>query len=543
MKYNLVAILAICSGTLLAAKPDHTFLPDPILNDTTQKTPKNWHHLDPEKDQYPGISTERAYKELLKNKPSKSVVVAVIDSGIDIDHEDLKDVVWINEDEIAGNGVDDDKNGYIDDVHGWNFIGGKNGNVEFDTYELTREYARLSKKYQNLSDSEKAKDKEYEYFQKIEKEYTSTVERMRNQFNGFKGYFENYSLSKKLMEAYIMTEKLDVASLKSVDSPDERVMAAKQLMLYALENGLDDKQFEEGFDYFNTALDYGYNLDFNPRDIIGDNYEDLSQRVYGNNDVKGDFAFHGTHVAGIIAAKRNNGLGMEGVANDVKIMVVRAVPNGDERDKDVANAIIYAVDNGAKVINMSFGKSFSPNKELVDKAVKYAEKKGVLLVHAAGNSSKDVDVKDNFPNRTYSNNGVKANNWLEVGAVSWEGAENIVAKFSNYGKKSVDIFAPGVDIFSTAPDQDYQNASGTSMAAPVTSGVAALLLSYFPHLSTTQVKDIIIKSSINYKNLKVYKPGSEELVKFGDLSINGSVINVYEAVKMAQRIKAPKKKL
>ena len=519
----------------------YNYIPNP--NDTLEKAPENWFHLDPEEDMINGVSSGKAYRELLKGRKSNTVVVAVIDSGIDIDHEDLQGVIWTNEAEIAGNGIDDDKNGYIDDIHGWNFIGGADGNVDKDTYELTREYGRLLKKYEGLTEDEQKKDKEYEYFQKLEAEYKKTVGEMETKYMSFKGFFEGYKLSRKLMEAYVGTEELTLEDIMSISSTDEKVNSAKQMMKYVFETGIDEKEFEKGNEYFDVGLNYGYNLSYDPRDIVGDNYEDKQERFYGNNDVKGAFNFHGTHVAGIIAAKRGNNLGIDGVADNVRIMAIRAVPNGDERDKDIANAIRYAVDNGAQIINMSFGKSYSPYKSVVDKAVKHAEKNDVLLIHAAGNSSKDIDVKDNFPTQTYES-GKNAKNWLEIGALSWKNGEESVATFSNFGKNSVDVFAPGVDIYSTAPDQEYENASGTSMAAPVTAGVAAILKSYFPTLSARQVRDIIIQSSMKPEKLKVLKPGSkEEVVPFTDLSRTGGIVNAYEAVKLAEKVVKNKKKL
>lgn len=513
------------------------------LGDTLKEAPRNWWHLDPEKDHVPGISTFRAY-EFLKGKNSQTVLVAVIDSGIDIDHEDLKDIIWVNEDEVAGNGIDDDNNGYIDDIHGWNFIGGKDGsNVKFDTYELTREYLRLSDKYQAMSSAQKQDDGEWAYFQKIENEYKTTVKKMEGQFAGFKGFYDQYKKAERLLQAYTEKEELSKEDLLSWDSPDDKISLARDIMLTAFDNGLNSYHMEEGYEYFTTALSYGYNLNYDPRELIGDNLSDPFEKNYGNNNVKGDFAFHGTHVAGIIAAGRGNNLGIDGIADNVKVMVLRAVPNGDERDKDVANAIIYAVDNGAKVINMSFGKRFSPDKAAVDKAVRYAESKGVLLIHASGNSAHNTEVVDHFPSRMLDQPSQEASNWLEVGAVNWKGHEQLVASFSNYGKTSVDIFAPGVDIYSTAPDQDYKDASGTSMAAPVTTGVAALLMSYFPHLSAQEVKQIIMKSSTNYQSQEVKIPGKGETAKFGDLSQTGGVVNAYEAVRLAQKSRPSNKRI
>jgi len=284
-------------------------------------------------------------------------------------------------------------------------------------------------------------------------------------------------------------------------------------------------------------VNYGYNVDYDSRKIVGDNYANVYEKNYGNNDVIGPDATHGTHVAGIIAANRTNNLGIKGIADHVKIMAVRMLPNsGDERDKDVANAIIYAVNNGAKIINMSFGKRFSPEKIAVDKAVKYAEEKGVLLVHAAGNDGDNSDVEINFPNRLYLN-GKEAKNWVEVGASSWGVGEGIVADFSNYGRKSISFFAPGVQIYSTVPANTYKNESGTSMASPATTGVAAMLMSYFPELTVTQVKDILMGSVRKFDPLKVKEPGGKREVEFSELSASGGLINAFEAVKMAQKIR------
>ncbi|MEO1655581.1 MAG: S8 family serine peptidase [Bacteroidota bacterium] len=286
-------------------------------------------------------------------------------------------------------------------------------------------------------------------------------------------------------------------------------------------------------DYFENQLNYGLNPEFDPRDIVGDDYSNTQERNYGNNEVIGPDATHGTHVSGIVGALRDNDLGMNGIAQDVKIMVLRTVPDGDERDKDVANAIRYAVDNGARIVNMSFGKDFSPEKSVVDEAVQYAEKKGVLLIHAAGNDGENIDEAPNYPTRFYLNKK-EASNWIEVGASSWgnDGA-TFVASFSNYGKRKVDIFAPGVDVYSTVPGQKYKNENGTSMAAPVVSGVAALLMSYFPELTYDKVKDIILKSARKYSQ-SVKKPGEDSVeTSFEDLSSTGGVVNAYEAVNMA----------
>ena len=536
----LVLLIAFLASAQVQA--NHSYFTDPG-NDSIKTADKNWWVLDPDTDRVPGISTEKAY-EFLKGRTSQTVVVAVIDSGIDIEHEDLRDVIWTNSKEVAGNGIDDDNNGYIDDLHGWNFLGNEEGeNIEHDSYELTREYVRLQEKYQGMSGQQQQADKEWEYFQKVEREYNNTVQKMEKQYAGFKGFYDQFKKAERLLQAYTEVEELTKEDINSWESPDEKVSMARDIMMTAFDNGLDSKHMDQGIEYFTTALDYGYNQEFDPRSVIGDNINDPYEKSYGNNDVIGTFNMHGTHVAGLIGANRDNGLGVAGVADNVRIMVLRAVPNGDERDKDVANAITYAVDNGAQIINMSFGKRFSPNKEVVDKAIQYAESKGVLMIHAAGNSAHDNDEVVHYPSRNITSTGADVSNVIVVGAADWKGEENLAASFSNFGESAVDLFAPGVDILSTAPDQEYEKASGTSMAAPITTGVAALVMSYFPGLSATDVKSILMKSVVSYKNQKVIIPGTEEEVKFGKLSRTGGVVNAYEAVKLAQKSRPKGKKI
>jgi len=514
---------------------------------TVQTIPKDWFLLDPEQDSLQGVSAERAYQTVLKDQPSRTVVVAVIDSGVDIDHEDLKSVIWKNEDEIPDNGIDDDKNGYIDDVFGWNFIGGKNGNVDADTYELTREYIRLKKKYENIEENKVGKKQkaEFETYQKIKDKYEKLKAKNEQQYKLYSNIYNNISQSIDTLKSLLQVDTITAEDLKKFETNDPSLLFAKGFLLNMFKNIGDDGNLEEyvaelkeGVDYYEVIVKYGYNESFDSRQIVGDDVNNLNEKGYGNNDVKGPDPEHGTHVSGIIAADRKNDLGIKGIADNVKIMVVRAVPNGDERDKDVANAILYAVDNGAQIINMSFGKSFSPQKEVVDKAVRYAEQKGVLFIHAAGNDGEDIDVEKNYPSRTYAD-GKEAKNWIEVGASAWGGDEDFVGSFSNYGKKGVSLFAPGVDIYSTVPESKYKNQSGTSMASPSTAGVAALLMSYFPELSAEQVKDILMKSSRKFDNLTVQKPGGGR-VNFNQLSASGGLVNAYEAVKLAQDIKNQK---
>ncbi len=498
--------------------------------------PKNWFNLDPKTDKVYGVSTERTYNELLKNKEAKPVIVAVIDGGTEVQHEDLKEVIWVNSDEIPNNGMDDDHNGYVDDVYGWNFIGGYKKNIDQDNLEVTRLLRTYQAKYEdadtvNLDGVEK---ENYYFYLKLKKKHAEGFA----DYNKFLPFYQSIqrglltmlnhyakdSITIKELDAYQYTDKDDGMAFMILKSSPKK---EKYINLRKLKEDID-----EGANHAAKAVEYHYNLNFDPRvSIVGDNYDNPNERYYGNNKVTEPNGEHGTHVAGIIAAKRNDTIGMNGVASHVKIMVLRVVPDGDERDKDVANAIRYAVDNGASIINMSFGKGFSPNKSVVDEAVKYALSKDVLLVHAAGNDNKDTDKEDNFPNDKMD--GYDASNWIEVGASSWKKGKEITAAFSNYGKTNVDVFAPGVDIYSCIPESDYASYNGTSMAAPVTAGVAAVLRSYYPHLTASQVKEIILLSSVKIKH-KVNVPGKKAKTKLSELCVSGGIVNLYEAVKLAE---------
>lgn len=508
-------------------------------NAGAQPTNPGWHLQDPEKNLIQGISAEKAY-ERLQGRPSTTVVVAIIDSGIDIDHEDLKGVLWTNPREVAGNGIDDDKNGYIDDIHGWNFIGGKAGEVNEDTYELTREFMRLDKQFAAIPENKVPgkKRKEYERYRALKDKFTRLRDENRDEYEYYKKLSRNLNLSLDTLRATLKTERITSETIDTFHSTTPTLSFAKgfaRLLLSNADPGTElskiKKDLDEAVEHYRVIVEYGYNTDFDSRALVGDNYADVRERYYGNNNVEGPEPSHGTHVAGIVAADRTNGLGVNGIADNVRIMSVRAVPNGDERDKDVANAIRYAVDNGARIINMSFGKSISPDKAVVDEAVGYAEKKGVLLIHGSGNEKKDNDQEGNFPTANYAN-GKQAKNWLEVGATASGTGKDFVADFSNYGKKSVDVFAPGVDIYSTVPNNGYEEKSGTSMAAPVVTGIAALLWSYFPELTAPQVADIIKASTLKFDRLTVNKPGGGE-TEFSALSNTGGLVNAYTAVSLA----------
>lgn len=546
----------LLAGSLVLSVSANVYSQTPA--DTTDFL-KDWFLRDPETDLVQGMSVEKAYAAFLKGKPSRTITVAVIDSGIDFEHEDLKDVMWINSKEIAGNGIDDDKNGYIDDVYGWSFIGGKKGNVTRDTYELTREYARLRTKYEKLNESTvPKKDKaEYDYWVKIKTDYTEAKEKNEANYKSciettgqYSQFYKGLSSALEFIKAEYKISQITPEIIDTLQG-GSKTRAAKSILNYIYQNQGRDTDVDEFAlelknvidhntevcDNYKNGMEYGYNPDFDPRSTVGDNYANTEERFYGSNDVKGTFPVHGTAVAGVIAANRKNDLGIKGIADNVKIMALRAVPNGDERDKDIANAIRYAVDNGAKIVNMSFGKDYSPQKQAVDKAVKYAESKGVLLIHAAGNDDDNNDTKPSYPNRYYLD-GKEASNWIEVGASAWGADSTLAASFSNYGKKTVNFFAPGVQLYTTSPANAYDAMDGTSFAAPAVSGVAALLMSYFPDLTPLQVKDILIKSTRKFDSLTLRKSEKTGVIKFSELSSSGGLVNAYEAVKLAMSMQS-----
>lgn len=516
-----------------------------------QKTevPKGWHMMDAADSGYYGISVNKAY-EFVKSKNLKStpVIVAVIDSGVDTLHEDLRSVLWQNPKEIPGNGIDDDKNGYVDDIYGWNFLGNRDGNnVDKDSYEAARVYHQFKAKYDNKKirvDSLKgdALD-EYVMWSKAKKDIVGDVNpfvtmQLRKMLKDLKA---GDSLISKDLGKQEYTCK-DLAAYTPQATSAKKVKEILTSICKGNDNeGISNIQI---LDELEGELGKAEAADRAPKnfrgDVVKDNYADFNDRFYGNGNVmvSKSAALHGTHVSGIIGAAHNNNVGMDGVADNVRIMTVRAVPDGDEHDKDIALAIRYAVDNGARVINMSFGKGMSPEKTWVDDAVKYAESKGVLLVHAAGNSAQNLDTTWNFPTAVYRDKK-RASNWITVGASGPNNKDgnSLTASFSNYGKKEVDVFAPGVKIYSTVPGGNtYENLQGTSMASPVVAGLAAFILEYYPKLSAAQVKYVIEKSS-RVPTEDVKNPGTNEDTKLSELSRSGGVINALDAIKLAATLK------
>ncbi len=530
--YTLVLSGIICCASSFAQTSEKS----------EKKAPNSWHQMDKTESGFNGISLNKAYDFIkTKNLKSKRITVAVIDSGIDTLHEDLKPVLWVNSKEIPGNGKDDDKNGYIDDVHGWNFIGGKDGrNVKEDSYEGARVYHKLKLVWEGKevnADSLKPADKKsYSTYEKAKEKIVGEVNEAEIGF--LKNMMPGLKKGDSVLVKELGKEEYNGNDLKDFVTTDPNAKKTKGFILsISKANNSYEISNKQLLDEMEGQLRKGESATTPPteyrKDIVKDDESNINDRFYGNNDIMASTPFHGTHCSGIIGAARNNEKGVDGIADNVRIMMIRAVPDGDEHDKDIANAIRYAVDNGARIISMSFGKDFSPEKRWVDDAFRYAEKKGVLLVHAAGNDAKNIDSADNFPNPVFEDGKGRAGNVITVGASGDETNGGLTAAFSNYGKKEVDVFAPGVSIYSTIPGgTTYGNASGTSMACPVVAGIAALVLEYYPTLTAQQLKSIIEKSAVVAKT-DVSIPGTSDKISLAELSRTGAVANAYEAIKMA----------
>ena len=517
---------------------------------------KGWHLMDAKSDSFSGISIEKAY-QFLRGKQSKPVIVAVIDSGVDTTHEDLKNILWKNPGEIPGNGIDDDGNGYVDDVYGWNFLGGKDGsNIDKESSEASRIYHRYKERYLNkkinpdsLGANEKASYllwKKAAEILEVKPEDQFEIMFLEIAFKSLKKH--DKVLVKEMKKEEFTGEELEKFIPVTKEGREAKIGYLTFITLTELEKTEKNTSLiKEIGEYLEKKKRDIEAVEIEPENvrakIIKDEYYNINDRYYGNNDVMGPSPLHGTHVSGIIGAQRNNGIGMDGVADNVRIMTIRAVPDGDEYDKDIALAIKYAVDNGAKVINMSFGKDISPEKKWVDEAIRYAESKDVLLVHAAGNDAANTDSVSNYPNPMLETFNKLATNFITVGASSdTKISGSLIADFSNYGKKSVDVLAPGVKIYATTPGgNQYGFLKGTSMAAPVVTGLAALIRSYYPLLSAAQVKYVIEKSTMLCPPLEVMRPGTKELIEPEQICTSGGIVNAFSAVMLAATLKPEKK--
>ena len=537
---SLAVVISGCGSTNTATSSGLILTPvenidaTPLkISDLTTAEKNNWGHLDLVTDTIPGMSVDKAYAEIIKNKKGTKTIVAVLDSGIDLDHEDLDGVLWTNTKEKPGNGIDDDGNGYIDDIHGYNFLG--------ESYNEQLEYVRMLRL--NIGDAAtlaKAKtklDSKYNEALQGKEQYESIYQAVKNADADVRKYLKKDTYTKQ-----------DLATITATDETMQRNIAILNQM-FGIKDTIPEvlEELNNGIKYYTEQLNYNLNKDFNGRESVGDDPYDFTDVDYGNGNPMNrvDDESHGTHVAGIIGAERNNGIGVNGVANNVAIMSIRAVPNGDEYDKDIARGIRYAVDNGARIINGSFGKSFSPNAQWVYDAIKYAADNNVLFVHAAGNDGADLDnpVNANFPNDQVNNGPEIADNVITVGALNPKYGSELVASYSNYGKINVDIFAPGTDIYSTYPNNDYEYSPGTSMAAPGVAGVAALVMSQYPSLTDAQVKKIILQSGLPIKTKVVLGKNTGKSASLDEISTSGKIANAYNALVMASKVAAGQIKL
>ena len=516
-----------CGATTLVSTPVENIDTVPLkVSELSEPQKKTWGHADLITDTIPGMSVDKAYKEVIKNKKGKTVVVAVVDSGIDLEHEDLDDVLWTNKGERPNNGKDDDGNGYVDDIHGYNFLG--------EAYNEQLEYVRMLRL--NVGDaSDRAKAR-----LKLDGEYPKALQNKQQYEQIFQVVKNADEAVKKELGKEQYTKKELLAIEAKTEDMQQNVAILTQMFTYGDSIETVMEELNEGITYFADQVNYNLNKDFNGRSVVGDDPYDITDKDYGNGNPKNrvDTESHGTHVAGIIAAERNNGKGVNGVAKNVQLMSIRAVPNGDEYDKDIALGIRYAVDNGAKIINCSFGKSFSPNATWVYDAIKYAASKDVLIVHAAGNDGTNLDSPENpnFPNDHMFGNAEISNNVITVGALTSSYGSKMVAAFSNYGKQNVDVFAPGDAIYSTLPNNEYDFQGGTSMAAPAVSGIAALIRSYYPQLSAVQVKQILIQSGLRSKTSVIVSGDAAQSTTFDQVSKSGKMVNAYNALIMADNI-------
>lgn len=523
-----------CGATALVSTPIENIDATPLkITDLTENQKKNWGHLDLVSDTIPGMSVNKAYAEIIGNKKGQKVIVAVLDAGIDLKHEDLDGVLWTNKGERPGDGKDNDNNGYIDDIHGYNFLG--------ESYNEQLEAARVVKlKLGDAAMQAKAKTK-------VDAEYGKAVQN--------KQQYEQILQSVKNADAAVKKElgkdsytKEDLATIKSTDQAMQQNIAVLTQM-FTFADTIPDvyEELEGGITYFSDQANYNYNVSFDGRKVVGDNPYDITDTKYGNGNPqnRSKEESHGTHVAGIIAAERNNGKGVNGVANNVAIMSIRAVPNGDEYDKDIALGIRYAVDNGAKIINGSFGKSFSPKAEWVYEAIKYAAEKDVLFIHAAGNDGANLDDPNepSFPNDQVNNGPEIADNVITVGALNPKYGGELLADYSNYGKINVDVFAPGTDIYSTYPNNTYEYSPGTSMAAPAVAGIAALIRSQYPKLTASQVKKIILESGLAPVTKVILDGDTGKTASLKEVSTSGKIANAYNALIMAKGVASGKIKI
>ena len=545
---GMAAVIAGCgsSAPTIVSTPIENIDEIPLkVSDLTDVQLQGWGGADLISDTIPGMSVQKAYDEIIKNTKGQKVIVAVIDSGVDIEHEDLAGVIWRNPGEKPNNGIDDDNNGYVDDIHGWNFL----GDAVEENLEYTRILKKLRPKFNGVpAGAVKPEDREeFELYQRAKAEYDKEYNEALGLKNQYEGIVQQLQMAHNAVSAQIGKEDYTLQELREMQATSEEMQQYKGFLVQVmsnLEGSIPESisQLQEAIEYFDGRLSTHFNMDLDGRAVVGDDVDDITDTNYGNPNVMGpspdkEDLKHGTHVAGIIAAVRDNNRGINGVANNVEIMALRAVPDGDEYDKDIALAIRYAVDNGASIINTSFGKYFSTHPEWVQDAIRYADENDVLIVNAAGNEALNLDENQVFPNDQDPQNPQEiAENFLTVGALNFKYGSGLIAGFSNYGRTNVDVFAPGTKIWSTTPNNGYEYLQGTSMAAPAVAGIAAVIRSYYPKLTDDQVKRVIMESGLSSNATVIIGGDPSNTKKFSELSTSGKMANLYNALIMADQI-------
>jgi cell wall-associated protease len=551
MKIKLILLLIfIGSFSCVTTKTAYTYsnlVPKKV--ELSDKEKQNWQHKDVIEDSIPGVSLDKAYREILPFKKGDTVIVAVLDTGLDINHKEFENILWKNEKEISNNGIDDDKNGYIDDLYGWNFLGNNKGdNVSITNYECVRFIRLYDSVFKNKS-KEDFYGKDTLLFKQYKSaliQYNKKLERAEKAFKDYTTVLEKYEESVIALKPYFPNENFTIEKLDAISTEDDSLKYHIKEMKTCVKYNMTRDWFLYKKKWATIRYEKHLGVSgYNESDIIGDDPNDITNTDYGNNKVEGDedTRYHSTQVTGVLAGNRNNNLGVRGITNLVKIMPIRLAAMGSERDKDIALAIRYAVDNGAKIINMSFRNDYSIHREWVDDAIKYAESKDVLLVIAAGNEESNSDIIFNYPNDQIENNEDFVDNFIVVGASQYK-IENLVSDFSNYGNSNVDIFAPGENIYTSTTNNKYLFIDGTSVATPIVSGVAALIRSYYPNLSASEVKQVIMESGVSYDimvNLPVPYGQETRKVPFSSLSKSGKVVNAYNALLMAEEVSKKKK--
>ncbi|TPN87974.1 S8 family serine peptidase [Aquimarina algicola] len=550
MKNSFILLLVIIIFTSCKKTEERQFVEiDSIIPKAialSEEQQKNWQYKDIINDTIPGISLNKAYNKIIKNRRGEEIIVAVLDTDPDINHEDLINNIWINKDEIPNNNIDDDGNGYIDDINGWNFVSNAKGNsLTYVQMEETRILSKYNNYFEALDVISKKDKEKYELFKKADSSYRSIIKETKNSISKYHKYKTIRQRAFKIVSEFLSDTIITIEKLDKIKTSDSIIIKNTKILNHAIKKNFDDDYFNKLIREKDSILEFCMNINYDTRIRINDDQDDITDKKYGSpylsqniNKLK-----HSTAMSGMIAADRTNKIGLKGVTNNVKIMPLYFTAIGDYTDKDLSLAIKYAVDNGAKIINLSQGKSFSLNQNWVERAIKYAESKNVLIVKAAGNDNLNIDKSDWFPKDQIGKNGKEfVQNVITVGASTFFLNSKLKNNSSNYGKNNVDLFAPGYKVKALKPKNQYGIASGSSYSTAIVSGVAALIRSHHPDLSAFEVKDILMKSGVSYDiDVEIkQEDGSKKLVPFSELSKSGKIVNAYNALLMAEQISKSK---